>query len=82
MRWPRKVGIGILCLAGVLVLAGFGNSIHRAADTMAILRPVFGTFCLVGVFVAKLGWLRLLFAVTAVLGLVTVGRHFTPQKTG
>ena len=72
----------IAALAGLLVFAGFLGGLHRAADTLALARPVFGLVALGGVFVAP-GWRwRLGFVSVALAALATVGPALLSQPAG
>lgn len=78
----RKALLGISILAAFFIVAGFLGQVHRGADSIAILRPVFGIGCILGVILTRSIWLRTVLAGTALLALYTVAVHFLPQEPG
>ena len=78
----RKTLLALACLAACLVGAGFVGELHRASDSIAILRPVCAIACALGLCVARNRGLRLALAGVALLGLVTTGVHGLAQKPG
>lgn len=78
----RKALNGVTWLAALLVVAGFFDQIHRSADSIAILRPLFGLVCLIGLVCAVSHLQRLVFAGAALVSAFTVGMHLVPQQAG
>jgi endonuclease/exonuclease/phosphatase (EEP) superfamily protein YafD len=72
-----------LGLAGAVVVAlGFLPGLHRAADSLALLRPLAAALCLAGVVAAEALWLRAGLAAVAVLAAVTLIPHVRAQPAG
>ena len=78
----RLAGFLVAVLAALLVVAGFAGALHRAADTLALGRPVFGAVALGGVLVARaLPW-RIGFAAVGLVALASVTAPLLPQSAG
>lgn len=67
-------------LAAILVLLGHAQAVHRSADTVAFGRPLFGAFCLLGVFAANSTWLRFTFGLIGLASLISVAALYVPQS--
>ncbi len=74
--------VGLAFVAGLLVMIGFLGSIHRSIDTISMGRPIFGLISIVGIFVAKPIWSKLLFLAVSAAGCLTVASVFFPQEPG
>ncbi|HCQ67606.1 MAG TPA: hypothetical protein DIU07_21790 [Rhodobacteraceae bacterium] len=79
MRKPALVVVG---LASLLTLAGFGGALHRAADTLALARPLFGLIALAGFVAASRTSWRIGFAAVGLAALASVGPQLLPQSAG
>ena len=66
----------------VLVIIGFLGLLHRAAESIAIVRPALGILCLLGIFLGRSLWDRTVFAVMALLAISTTVATFLPQRPG
>lgn len=78
----RSVLIGLSCVAGTLVIVGFLGQLHRVPDTISIGRPIFGLFCVAGMFAARSFWLKMAFACVVAAALFTTVRLLLPQQPG
>ncbi|MEP6065018.1 MAG: hypothetical protein ABJ246_04215, partial [Paracoccaceae bacterium] len=78
----RSILLGLVCIAGLLAIIGFLGHLHRSFDTVSMGRPVFGLLCIVGIFVAKPIWFKLVFSTVAVVSLLSVAHPFLPQDPG
>lgn len=78
----RRIAIFIAGLAAILVVAGFAGHLARAADTVALARPVFAPLVLLGVLAARRTAWRAGFAALGLGALASVGLPFLPQPAG
>ncbi|NIZ61312.1 hypothetical protein DL239_10035 [Sedimentitalea sp. CY04] len=78
----RNFLLALVWIAAVLVVVGFLGPLHRAADSIAIVRPALGILCLLGVFLGRALWHRTVFAVIALLAMSTTAIPFMPQAPG
>lgn len=72
--------LAVICCA--VVAAGFGAGVHRAGDSLALLRPVAGFGCAVAVVMLRGRWIRGCAALAAIAAAVTVIPVFLPQAPG
>lgn len=64
-----------------LTLWGFLPDVHRSAISIALLRPLTGLMCFLGV-IAERRWAKLTFAVVGLIALGSVALHALPGKPG
>ncbi|MEP2891149.1 endonuclease/exonuclease/phosphatase family protein [Tateyamaria sp.] len=74
------VFIAILATFGVLY--GFAGVLHRSADTVGMLRPVFAVAILIGALATRRIGLRLYLGVFGLLALISVLLFLLPQAAG
>ncbi|MVO16133.1 endonuclease/exonuclease/phosphatase family protein [Parasedimentitalea huanghaiensis] len=78
----RNFLLALVWIAAVLVVVGFLGSLHRAADSIAIVRPMLGIVCLLGVILGRALWDRAVFAAITLLAVSTTAVSFLPQPAG
>lgn len=79
MRWIIGIFFGVAALG---VAIGFGGRLHPAGDSIALLRPVLGALCLLGLIVVRPKWLRATLAAAGISAAVTILPVFASQKSG
>lgn len=72
--------IFLFCAAGVAI--GFLPNLHRATDTISLLRPGFGLMCLIGLGFSRSILMRLALGIAGLAALLTVAPPFFPQAPG
>ncbi len=78
-----RIAVILAGLLSMVALAfGWAASLHRAADTVAMLRPILGLVILLAALAARGPALRLMFMVTGGLSLVSVLIFLLPQAPG
>ena len=73
---------GVAFVSALVVIAGFLGQFHRAADSIAILRPLFGPVCLLGFWAARSPIPKAAFGALGLFALWTVAATFLPQAPG
>lgn len=74
--------LSVATVAALLVLAGYAGTLHRAADTVALGRPVFALGALAGIVTARRRILRAGFAAVGLVALLSVAIPLVPQRPG
>lgn len=77
----RRILVVLSVLAALVVFVGFFGGMIRAADSLALLRPVAGAACLVGLLLVRDWASRFVLAAAVGLTLATVVPPFLPGQT-
>jgi len=77
----RRALVFLGALSAGLVLFGFMGAVHRSADSIALLRPVAGVGCFLGLVAASRIW-RLAYGLIAALAVLSVAATLVPQRPG
>lgn len=78
----RNLILSFATIAALLAIAGFFGQTLRELDSLALLRPVFGGLCILGIFAARPALLSMFFGAVAFVSLATVIPFFLPQPSG
>lgn len=79
MRWIFAVFFGLAALG---VAVGFAGRLHPAGDSFALLRPVLGLLCVLGLIIVRPRWLRAALAAAGFSAAITIFPVFASQTGG
>jgi len=77
----RSLATTLASLSVLLIGYGYAPDIHRSADAIALLRPLFGVTCLLGLFATRV-WMRGTFGLAALVTLASIAALALPQPPG